>query len=162
MAEGMWVKGRIAGEQAGIEFHDASRTAVAEAGAVVVQKEGGIGGVSDWQIFFQCGGGFRAVGSLALLAAFTANEDPAFGHVEVGEIEADQFADAEAAAVEQLEQEEVAFGMWTVECVGGDTFDERVGLLGGGHGGDALRAFRRADQLRYVGRDGSFAKEKFE
>src|ERR1035437_2964698 len=128
----------------------------------MVEKRRGIGGDAESQVFFQCGGGLRAVGSLPLLAAFTPDENPALGHVEVGEIEADQFADAEAAAVVELEQEQVAFGMRAVERIGGDAFDQRIGLLGGGHGGDALRAFGWAGQLRGDRRGGSSTEEKFE
>jgi hypothetical protein len=55
------------------------------------------------QILFQRRCGFGAVRSLALLASFPSYENPALGHVEVVEIEADQFADPETAAIEKFE-----------------------------------------------------------
>ena len=58
------------------------------------------------------------IGREAVLAAFAANAEDAFLEVQVGHLEFDQFADADAAGVEDLEHGLVAGG-------------EKVGVAGG-------------------------------
>ena len=60
-------------------------------------------------------GGLAGKRHLAFLFAFAADAEPAFGAVEIFEVEAGQFADADAAAVEQFEDGAVARGEGTLE-----------------------------------------------
>ena len=78
--------------------------------------------------------------------------------VDIVEVEPDQFADAHAAAVEQLEDGAVARGMRTLQFAGGDAVEQRVDLLRGhGPSGSRLRRFGSADQARRIDRDHAFA-----
>ena len=70
---------------------------------MMIQKERRLARIADGQIFFQRRRGFGAIRGLALLASFPSYENPALGHVEVVEVETDQFTDPETAAIEKLE-----------------------------------------------------------
>ena len=81
----------------------------------------GFGG-ADRQILFERRRGFRSVRHLPLLAALAAHANPVLGGIEIVQIQPDQFADAQAAAVQQLEQKQVALRIRALQAVRGDAF----------------------------------------
>ena len=81
------------------------------------------------QIAFERFEGLAGDRHLALLAALAADAQPALGAVEILQVEPVEFADAQAAAVEQFENRAVAHRVWAIEIVGGHPVDERVHLL---------------------------------
>ncbi len=85
-------------------------------------------------------GGFAGQRSLALLAAFAAHAQPALGAVQIFQVQSGQLADAQPAAVEELEDGAVAHRMRALQLAGSHAVDQRVGLLGGHHLGQLLGA----------------------
>ena len=75
---------------------------------------------------------------MALFAAFTGDGYPAALQVEVGQVEGTDFGQAQAAAVEQLEDGKVT----AVERVFRGLVEELVEWLGGYGFRQALRSFR--------------------
>ena len=73
------------------------------------------------QVALQRFGGLAGQRHLALLAALAAHAHPALGAVEIVEVQPGQFADAHAAAVEQLEDGAVARRMRPLQLARGDT-----------------------------------------
>src|ERR1035438_5421507 len=125
VAEAVGVHGGVAGEVGGVEFDDATDAARRETGMAVVEEDGGLlahhGTLAE--VALQRLGGFTGKRHLALLLAFTADAEPAGGAVDVLEVEACQFADADAATVEQLEESAVARGEGALEFAGGDAIE---------------------------------------
>src|SRR5690242_2928461 len=101
--------GGIAGDHARVEFHDAARSPVGKAAAAEVEEERGLRfRLADGEVAVDGGGRFRAEGHLPLLLPFAAHANPALAEIEIVEIQADQLADAQSAAVEQFEDGHVA------------------------------------------------------
>src|SRR5271168_2006816 len=130
----------------------------------MIDHQGAVAGLGGayLQILVEGGRGLGSVGDLALLTAFAADANPAFGSVEIVEIQAGQFTDAEAAAVEELEEKQIALGVGAFQRIGSNAVDQCVGLFGGGDDGDAPGGLRGADQPGWVRRDRAFAKHEFE
>ena len=164
VAQAVGMKRGIAAENSRVQLDDAASAAIGEARASVVDQQGSLGGFGGalGKIIFERGSGFRSVGDLPLLFSFAADANPALLEIEIVEIQADQFGDAQAAAVEQLEQEQVALGMRAVQLILSDAVDQRVGLFGSGNQGDALGSFGGSHQARGVGANGAFAEHEGE
>src|SRR5258708_5676355 len=85
-------------------------------------------------ILFERRGSSRAILNLPLLATFAAHANPLLPSIEILQIEPDEFADAQAAPVQQLENQTVAFGERPLQTVFGYRIDKVVGLLGSRNG----------------------------
>lgn len=64
--------------------------------------------VAKRPVLIECGLGFRAIGDDAFFVAFTADAEHALFLLDVGEVEAGEFADAKAGGIEQFEECAVA------------------------------------------------------
>ena len=100
--------------------------------------------------------------NLPLFAPLAAYAQPSFAAVEIVEVQSDKLADADAAAVEQLQDRQIAGRMRPLEFARGDTIQQRVGLLGGHHVGQLLGTAWRAQQTRRVHRRQAFAQQETE
>ena len=115
----------------------------AQAAASVVDKQGGflsVGGLALWQV---AADGFDALcdeGDLALFIAFAGYADPAFGQMQVVQVELLDFGQAQAGAVHEFENGMVAQGdgfrivVVVEQVVEGFLFDG-FGQAGGRFGG---------------------------
>lgn len=139
VAEGVGVKARVAVGKEPVFLDEQLDAAGGEAGAAAVDEQGIVFSLADSEVAFERFGGLRGVGHEAFLAALAADAEPAFGAVEVFEVEADALADAEAAAVEKFEDGVVAFGLVL--------FDDGDHLLFGGDGGEGLGEFGGEQEL---------------
>ena len=128
----------------------------------MVQKYGVLGARAGFKITVERCGRFASEGNLALLAALAAHANPAFAEIEIFQIQSHQFADAQAAAVQQFEDGQIARRIGPLEFIGCDAVHQGVGLLGGHHHRQRLGSFGRAHQPGDIGRDHAFAQQKFE
>ena len=124
VAERVRVQVPIDVDEADVFFDDAAYGALREAAAGVIEEYGfGIGGfavaaaaagglqeqlLAQRPILFERFLGFRAVGDDALFVAFADYAQDTLFLVDVGVVQAGEFADAEARGVEQFEQGAVA------------------------------------------------------
>src|SRR5581483_8425673 len=122
VAKTMRMNGRVASDHARVKFHNAASAAIAQAHPPMIQEQRAAGrwrGFAYGEVSFESVGRFASERNLPLLAAFTAHADPALAKIEVLEIQARQFADAQAAAVEQLEDSDVTRRIGPLELLGG-------------------------------------------
>ena len=132
----------------------AAHAEVGEEGAVVEEPDfagGGEAGFAEWQVGADGGSGFVAEGDETLFAAFATDEDGVVLPLDVEHVEADEFGVADAASVEEFEDDAVAFGP------GGGL--RRGVLTGGGRGGfegveDAVDLFHAGDAGEVAGQFG--------
>ena len=119
VAQAVRMQRRVARNHARVELDDFARAAVGQPRAAVIHQQRALArlGGALRQIFFERRRRFLSIRHLALLAALAAHANPALAQIEVVEIEPHQFADAQAAAVQQLEQRDVALGMRPLELV---------------------------------------------
>ena len=148
VAEGVRVEVPVYVDQADIFFDDAAYGALCEAAARVVEEDGfgvrrvavaaaGAGGLeqqlfAERPVFFEGFLGFGAVGDDAFLVAFAADAQDAFFLIHVSEVEAGEFADADAGGVEEFEE-----GAVTAKE---EAFIGRLGRIGGRAAGFAAWA----------------------
>ena len=69
------------------------------------------------QVFFERLGRFRSIRHLAFLSPLAAHANPALGHVDIVEVHARKFADAQPAAIEQLKHQQIALRVRALERV---------------------------------------------
>ena len=139
VTESMGVEAGVAVGEETVFFDEQLDAAGGETGAAAVDEQSILFCRADGEVKVERFGGFRGVGHEAFLAALAADAEPAFGAVEVFEVEADALADAEAAAVEEFEDGVVAFGLVL--------FDDGDHLLFGGNGGEGLGEFGGEQEL---------------
>ncbi len=139
VTESMGVEAGVAVGEEAVFFDEQLDAAGGETGAAAVDEQSILLCRADGEVKVERFGGFRGVGHEAFLAALAADAEPAFGAVEVFEVEADALADAEAAAVEEFEDGVVAFGLVL--------FDDGDHLLFGGNGGEGLGEFGGEQEL---------------
>ena len=124
VAERVGVEVPIHVDEADVFFDDAAYGTLGEAAAGVVEEDGlGVRGVAmtaassgglqeelfaERPILFESFLSFGAVGDDAFFVAFAADAEDALFLVEVGVIEAGEFADAEAGGVEEFEESAIA------------------------------------------------------
>ncbi len=142
VAEGVGVEAGVAVGEEAVFFDEQLDAAGGETGAAAVDEQSRLFRRADGKVMVERFGGFRGVGHEAFLAALAADAEPAFGAVEVFEVEADALADAEAAAVEEFEDGVVAFGLVL--------FHDGDHLLFGGNGGEGLGEFGGEQELSGV------------
>src|SRR5262245_37976331 len=100
MAQGVRVQAGVGGEAHGVLLDDAFDSAHGEAGSGAPEEQGsGPMPGAGAEVALERLGGFGAERNLALLAALAADPEPLAIAVEVFQVEAGQFADAESAAV---------------------------------------------------------------
>src|SRR5579862_1143752 len=118
VAEAVRMKRSVAGQHARVKLDDLACGAIAQSPAAAAQQQRaliGLRGDAAGEIAVQGGRSFRAIWNLPLLPPLAPHANPLFGAVEVVEIQSDQFADAESAAVEKLEEEHIALRLRTIE-----------------------------------------------
>src|ERR1700683_501931 len=102
VAETMRMQRAVASQHARVKLDDLAGGAIAQARAPAAQQQGALvwlRGGANREIAVPRGCSLRAIRDLTLLAPLAAHPNPLFGAIEVVQIQADQLADAQPAAV---------------------------------------------------------------
>jgi len=200
VAEGMWVQVPVYVDKADIFFDDAAYGALGQAASGVVQKDGGgvrgraaVGAgtryvqqefLAQRPVFFKGFLGFAPVGNDPFFIAFAADAENAVALIDVDQVEAGEFADAQTRGVEKFEEGAVAgekqgffhqvgvfnfifcssrTGGWLGVCLGGSKLiQECVHFFGGKNARNALGKFRSGDKAGGAFFQQAFADAVFE
>src|SRR6202041_2572766 len=123
-----------------VELHDLASSAVRPTRATVIHQKRLLARLraAPLEVFFDRHRSLLSEGTLPLFAALGSHTDPALAQIEVVYIEPNQFTDAEAASVEQLEEGDIALRVGAFKLVLPNSVDQGVGLFGCGHDGHPL------------------------
>ncbi len=132
---------------------------------------GGEAGLAEREVGPDGGSGFVAEGDQTLFAAFATDEDGVVLPLDVEHVEADEFGVADAAPVEEFEDDAVAFGpgggLWRGVLTGSgrggfERVEDAVDLFHAGDAGEVAGQLGGADEQSWILGDVSFFGEPLE
>src|SRR5579863_8278039 len=119
VAQAVGMNRGVAQDHACVKFYDVARPPIRQPRAAMVQENSSFSHPRRTfeYVFRQRRRGFRRIRNQPFLATFAAYANPALAEIEILDVQSHQLADAQAAAVQQLEQREVALRMRPLESV---------------------------------------------
>lgn len=153
VAEGVWTGSQVEADGFEVLDEQASDTSNRESSSEAVEEHGGFArlpGGTEADPAPKTFVGHGTDGTKAFASSLASHANQLLFMVEVVEIEPDQFADAEASAIEGLEHRTIADAEWRIE---GDGVEESDHVLDPKQPGEALRLLRVSESTRRVGGD---------
>src|SRR5262249_55831805 len=148
VTEAVGMHRRIAGQERGVQLHDHASAASRQSPAAMIEKERRFRRFpfALQQVAMERSFRLGAVGNLPLLSSLPTNAKPALTAVDILQVQTDELAGAESAAIEEFEYGEVTRGVRPLELASRDTIEQPVHLLFGHYLRQPGRRFRRAHQ----------------